>query len=51
MQKKIQEGDVAGLDQIILADSSEFDNLLSELSQMKFVKPEAVEVIKGKVIE
>ena len=31
-EKKIQEGDVAGLDKIILADSKEFDDLLNELS-------------------
>ncbi|KLL01626.1 MAG: hypothetical protein MRERC_12c014 [Mycoplasmataceae bacterium RC_NB112A] len=51
VKKKIQEGDVAGLDQIILADSFEFDDLIFELSRMKFVKPEAVEVIRGKIIE
>ena len=51
VRKKIQEGDVAGLDKIILADSKEFDNLLTELSQMSFVKPETIEVIKGKIIE
>jgi hypothetical protein len=51
VKKKIQEGDVAGLDKIILADSQEFDELLNELSHMSFVKPEAVEVIHGKVIE
>jgi hypothetical protein len=51
VRRKIQEGDVAGLDKIILADSQKFDNLLNELSQMSFVKPEAMSVIKGKVIE
>ena len=51
VKKKIQEGDVAGLDKIVLADSPEFDNLLTELSQMSFVKPKAVEVIEGKIIE
>jgi len=51
VRKKIHKGDVAGLDKIILADSKEFDNLLAELSQMNFIKPEAVEVIKGKIIE
>lgn len=42
---------MAGLDKIILADSQEFDNLLNELSQMSFNKPETIEVIKGKIIE
>nr|CAG8476514.1 5882_t:CDS:2 [Entrophospora candida] len=51
VKRKIQEGDVAGLDKIILADSKEFDNLITELSQMSFVKPEAMAVIKGKVVE
>ena len=51
VKKKIQEGDVAGLDKIILADSKEFDDLLSELSQINFIKPEMMEVIKGKVVE
>ncbi|MCE8158867.1 MAG: hypothetical protein I3270_00040 [Candidatus Moeniiplasma glomeromycotorum] len=51
VRKKIQEGDVAGLDKITLADSKEFDDLLTELSQMNFIKPETIEVIKGKIIE
>ncbi|CAI2190303.1 14187_t:CDS:2 [Funneliformis geosporum] len=51
VRKKIQEGDVAGLDKIILADSEEFDCLLNKLSQMNFIKPKTVEIIKGKIIE
>lgn len=51
VKRKIQKGDVAGLDKIILADNKEFDNLLNELSQMNFVKSETIEVIKGKIIE
>lgn len=51
VKKKIQEGDVAGLDKIILADNKEFDSLLTDLSQMNFIKPKAIEVIKGKIIE
>ena len=50
MRKKIQEGDVVGLDKIILADSQELDNLLAELSQMDFIKLETIEVIRGKII-
>ena len=51
VKRKIKEGDVAGLDKIILADSPEFDNLLTDLSRMKLVKPKAVEMIKGKIVE
>ncbi|KLL05345.1 MAG: hypothetical protein MRERV_2c094 [Mycoplasmataceae bacterium RV_VA103A] len=51
VKKKIKEGDVAGLDDIILADSQEFDILIDKLSQMDFVKPEVVEIIQGKVVE
>ena len=51
VKRKIQEGDVAGLDKIILADTKEFDDLLEELSKMSFTKPETIEVIKGKIIE
>ncbi|CAG8456794.1 27247_t:CDS:2 [Gigaspora margarita] len=48
VKKKIQEGDVAGLDDIILADSKEFDELINELSHLNFIKPEAVKIIQGK---
>jgi hypothetical protein len=51
VKKKIQEGDVAGLDSIVLADSKEFDELIDRLSSMSFVKPEAIKVIQGKVVE
>src|SRR6185312_3539936 len=51
VKKKIQEGDVAGLDNIILADSKEFDELIDGLSRMSFVKSEAIKVIQGKVVE
>jgi hypothetical protein len=51
VRKKIQQGDVAGLDKIVLADSKEFDELITELSQMNFIKPEKIEVIRGKIIE
>lgn len=51
VKKKIQEGDVAGLDNIILADSKGFDELIDGLSRMSFVKPEVIEVIQGKVVE
>ena len=51
VKRKIQEGEVTGLDKIILAASKGFDDLITELSQMSFIKPETVEVIKGKIIE
>ncbi|KLL02698.1 MAG: hypothetical protein MRERV_76c006 [Mycoplasmataceae bacterium RV_VA103A] len=37
------------MDKIILADGKEFDDLLNELSQVKFIKPEAIEIVKGKL--
>ncbi|CAG8603254.1 12039_t:CDS:2 [Racocetra persica] len=51
VKRKIKEGDVAGLDEIILADTEKFDNLLDELANNSFVKPGFVEIIKGKILK
>lgn len=50
VKRKIKEGDVAGLDKVILAYTKEFDDLLNELSSVNFVKPGLVEIIKGKIL-
>lgn len=51
VKNKIEKGDVGGLDQIILATTQEFDELLTELAKMNFTKAEVIEIITGKIIE
>jgi len=51
IKEKIERSDVGGLDEIILADTQEFDKLLDKLAKMNFIKTESIEIIKGKIIE
>ena len=50
LKAKIKVGDVTGIDEVILADTAIFDQMLDDLSHMNFVKPEAIEVITGKIV-
>lgn len=45
VKNKIKTGDVIGLDDVIVATSSEFDVLVTTLKQYQFEKPPTVEVI------
>lgn len=45
VKEKIQTGDVLGLNDVICADTAEFDQLVEELKGMTFEKPRLVEVI------
>lgn len=45
LNKKIQNGDMLGIDEVILADSSAFDGLIERLKRMQFSQPAPVEVI------
>jgi len=51
VKNKIEKGDVGGLDEAVLADTEEFDKLLTNLTKMTFIKADVVKVITGKVIE
>jgi hypothetical protein len=51
LKNKIEKGDVGELDKVILGNTQEFDDLLSELSKMTFIKAKVVEIIKGRIIE
>jgi hypothetical protein len=45
VQQKIKTGDVIGLDAVVVATSTEFDNLVKQLKQYNFEEPPTVQVI------
>lgn len=52
VNNKIKNGQVLGLDEVITATSSEFDDLIEYLRTLDYLKPEKVEVISGhRIIE
>jgi hypothetical protein len=50
VKNKIKTGDVIGLDDVIVATSSEFDTLVTALKKYQFEKPPTVEVITSSQI-
>ena len=45
LSKKVKNSEMLGIDEVILATSLDFDNLIVRLQTMRFIKPVAVEVI------
>ena len=50
VQEKIKIGDVIGLDNVIVATSSSFNNLIDELKTYNFLEPPTVKVIESNQI-
>ena len=50
VKNKIKTGDVIGLDNVIVATSSEFDKLVSDLKKFDFEDPPTVKVIESNQI-
>ncbi len=50
VKKKIKSGDVIGLDNVVVATTSEFDDLISELKSYQFSEPPSVKVIESNQI-
>lgn len=50
VKKKIENGDVIGLDDVIVATKNEFNDFINALKSHVFSKPPVVEVIKSKQI-
>ncbi len=50
VKEKIQSGDVIGLDDVIVATSTDFDNLIDGLKKLKFSQPPKVKVIESNQI-
>jgi hypothetical protein len=50
VQEKIKIGDVIGLDNVIVATSSSFNNLIEELKTYNFLEPPTVKVIESNQI-
>ena len=50
VKEKIKKGDVIGLDNVIVATSEEFDELIQELKEYKFSEPPTVKVIESSQI-
>ena len=48
--KKIESGQVLGLEEVVIATHEPFTNLINKLKKLHFYQPEKVEVIKGKRI-
>ena len=51
VKQKLKDGSLLGLNRIIAADTSEFDDLISELKNMKFINPGNVPIITGTLIK
>ena len=51
VNKKIQLGQVLGLDSVVVASDPSFDVLLQSLQQFTLLKPDPIEVITGKIID
>jgi hypothetical protein len=47
VKEKIKSGDVIGLDNVIIATTAEFDDLVTDLKTFKFEEPPTVKVIKS----
>ena len=47
VQQKIKTGDVIGLDAVVVATSSDFDDLVDNLKQYEFEEPPTVQVIQS----
>ncbi len=47
VQQKIKTGDVIGLDAVVVATSTDFDDLVNSLKQYKFEEPPTVQVIQS----
>jgi len=45
VNKKIASGDVIGIDEVIVASSFNFDELLRSMKEYSFIKPEKVDII------
>lgn len=50
VKAKIKSGDVIGLDNVIVATNSEFNNLIKELKKYQFSEPPTVKVIESNQI-
>lgn len=50
VKEKIKSGDVIGLDNVIVATTSEFDELIKELKTFEFSEPPTVKVIESNQI-
>ena len=49
-KNKAEKGDLLGINRIIIANNNDFDELIEELSDMTFITPEPVDIVKGNVI-
>ncbi len=51
INKKIDKGDVAGLERVINCQNSDFDLLIDELKKYSFVEAGSVEIVTGNLIK
>lgn len=51
LKAKIRQGELLGINEIISANTNEFDELVDKLSNIHFIKPSKVDIITGNLIE
>lgn len=51
LKNKCRQGELLGLNNVIAADSGEFDDLINELKRKKYINPGKVDIITGNIVE
>lgn len=51
LKDKLKNGELLGIDNIIEADTEEFDELIANLKNNKYINPGKVDIIKGNIVE
>jgi len=49
-KRKAANGELLGINEVIIADSNDFDVLIERLSQMDFIRPEKIDIISASSI-
>jgi hypothetical protein len=50
LKTKCKNGELLGINEVIAADCGEFDDLITLLSEMAFINPKKIDIIKGKMV-
>lgn len=49
VKQKISRADISGLDEVIIADSEDYDSFMTNLKEKHFYKAEEIQPIKGRI--
>lgn len=50
VNKKINNGEALGIDKVVVANSDDFNILISDLSKLKYIQPEKIDIIASQKI-